>query len=855
MASTYELVIQAVDQTTRPLNKIEKNLRDIDRQVKGTTGLLKTAGAALAAFVTGGTIRNIVQIGARFEDLRDTLTSVTGSVETGAKAFRGIQQFATQTQFGVEELTQTYIKLAGAGITPTTKLLTTFTDAAAVTTDQLGTLQAITDLFSRTTSGGLGLEELNRLADRGVPVFAILQEKLGLARLEVSEFGKTAEGARKITEALAQGIDERFGGATQSKLDNTSTAMSNFAISVRNTADDIAKELNPAITDVLNQMTALITANKTIAKEIGVGLGDAVKGSAAAVRFLADNFDILRNAVFTAIGAAALNQAFLFFTTLRANAAASGGLIKALGGGIRRLGTSIPILSSVLSLLGRLGPIGAIITALVGTFTYFQDTLVNVGNTTASLGEVAKAVFNLLGDAAQRALNFAIEKFNNFKSSFGSVFEILQKVTKAAFNSIINSVIATFVVIRDTVYNLPKVFRQTFSAIGELATVFGDFLYKKLTLQDAELDFTAAFAKAFAKVEPIVSTNLKEIFAVDRLAQISDGLGEILKSGVEAATPAFQAVTTAIEAQIQADRARLETIKQVNVEQTSTNQLFEDAGKNIIPTVTNSTALLTEENKKAAKSVKAVESAYSKFLGRAQDIIFAGINQENNFKRLNDQYAAGVVSAKLYEQALRLLADDGFDPATQKLIEMGLETDEVTKQMMEKFERASESIATDLARNLAQGKTSLNDFKSFFSKILEDIAAEVIKQRVTKPFVDQVTGFITGGLNSGGGGGGFLDKAISFGKSLFGGRANGGPVTGGSPYVVGERGPELFVPNTTGSIVPREEMGGSNNANITFNIQAFDTKDAVQTLVENRDIITAIVSDSFNKQGRRGIIS
>jgi hypothetical protein len=48
---------------------------------------------------------------------------------------------------------------------------------------------------------------------------------------------------------------------------------------------------------------------------------------------------------------------------------------------------------------------------------------------------------------------------------------------------------------------------------------------------------------------------------------------------------------------------------------------------------------------------------------------------------------------------------------------------------------------------------------------------------------------------------------------------------------------------------------GGNTANITFNINAFDTKDAVQTLVENRDTITAIVSDSFNKQGRRGIIS
>ena len=48
------------------------------------------------------------------------------------------------------------------------------------------------------------------------------------------------------------------------------------------------------------------------------------------------------------------------------------------------------------------------------------------------------------------------------------------------------------------------------------------------------------------------------------------------------------------------------------------------------------------------------------------------------------------------------------------------------------------------------------------------------------------------------------------------GRAVGGPVSGGSPYIVGERGPELFVPGSSGSIIPNNRMGGSN-INITVN--------------------------------------
>lgn len=57
----------------------------------------------------------------------------------------------------------------------------------------------------------------------------------------------------------------------------------------------------------------------------------------------------------------------------------------------------------------------------------------------------------------------------------------------------------------------------------------------------------------------------------------------------------------------------------------------------------------------------------------------------------------------------------------------------------------------------------------------------------------------------GGKGGGIL-------SSLFGGiagaRANGGPVSGGSSYLVGERGPELFTPSVSGAIVPNNKMGG-----------------------------------------------
>jgi len=53
-------------------------------------------------------------------------------------------------------------------------------------------------------------------------------------------------------------------------------------------------------------------------------------------------------------------------------------------------------------------------------------------------------------------------------------------------------------------------------------------------------------------------------------------------------------------------------------------------------------------------------------------------------------------------------------------------------------------------------------------------------------------------------------------------RAAGGPVSGGSPYIVGERGPELFVPGSSGSIVPNGRMGGMQIGQLTVQYNAMN---------------------------------
>ena len=57
-------------------------------------------------------------------------------------------------------------------------------------------------------------------------------------------------------------------------------------------------------------------------------------------------------------------------------------------------------------------------------------------------------------------------------------------------------------------------------------------------------------------------------------------------------------------------------------------------------------------------------------------------------------------------------------------------------------------------------------------------------------------------------------------------RAEGGPVTAGSPYIVGEKGPEMFMPKSSGTIIPNNKMSGTKviqntMPNITIHVGAF----------------------------------
>ncbi|SNS16751.1 hypothetical protein SAMN06295912_10277 [Sphingomonas laterariae] len=119
--------------------------------------------------------------------------------------------------------------------------------------------------------------------------------------------------------------------------------------------------------------------------------------------------------------------------------------------------------------------------------------------------------------------------------------------------------------------------------------------------------------------------------------------------------------------------------------------------------------------------------------------------------------------------------------------------------------KAGDMIETALGRAIRTGKLGFDDLKRVALAAMTEIAASAIRTGI-------------GGANGGG------TNLLSIGAQLLGalglpGRATGGPVAPGAAYLVGERGPELFVPTASGRIEPMS-MGAAKEVRVAISINA-----------------------------------
>lgn len=223
-----------------------------------------------------------------------------------------------------------------------------------------------------------------------------------------------------------------------------------------------------------------------------------------------------------------------------------------------------------------------------------------------------------------------------------------------------------------------------------------------------------------------------------------------------------------------------------------------------------------EANAKLESSVKALkksEETRNATIQKGVDFVDTFTEAEDTLKEtqlgLNAAFAEGKINADEYQMATEKI---GLE--MKRLDPMFASTEAAAR-------KAGDAVADVLAEAVVKGKLDADALKNIFANLVQQLIAEAIKTFVIRKIMSSVFGGLAGGgsVNSGG----FTDGG------QFSGLAGGGKIparAGGGPVLVGERGPELFIPHSGGVIRNNHDtknlMGGGSPVNVyqTINVDA-----------------------------------
>jgi phage-related minor tail protein len=246
-----------------------------------------------------------------------------------------------------------------------------------------------------------------------------------------------------------------------------------------------------------------------------------------------------------------------------------------------------------------------------------------------------------------------------------------------------------------------------------------------------------------------------------------------------------------------------------------------------------------------AQEVLAIQFRHADAIKKINDI--ENLGAEAREKALAEQLGLANQEMDLAQQRFVLMNrvrigtfGQGFTEAAYQSVNNAMTAFKAGQQT---FDVLMNSMEGAITRFVQTGKLS---FKDLARSIISDIIAIQMRAQISRLFsVFGSTGVpLTTGPN-------LVQQELgpSFNRYLSGAlpQAEGGPVSGGLPYMVGERGPELFVPQRSGAIVPTHQLAGMMGGGQTINyngpfiqqMSAIDTQSGVQFLAQNKQAVWA----------------
>jgi hypothetical protein len=385
-------------------------------------------------------------------------------------------------------------------------------------------------------------------------------------------------------------------------------------------------------------------------------------------------------------------------------------------------------------------------------------------------------------------------------------------------------------------------------AIGRLNRTIGadpdkvrDLGVDLVYLNDGSLDVNETFLNTIDRIKAIKDPAEKAKVAAQLLGKGWQDMAELIELGADDLKRSLDSVSSSKII----DESEVRKAKEFRAAQDNLKDVMEDLaleiGESLVPALADLLEL-------ASDFAGAEAPGGGSWFGHVMDasVLFANVIQKGPYQAFKDLYGEVEITDeelfKVAEQMYRAripaqeLNDDledltlvvsATDAAFEALKgELKLEgavldakamLDQLKEKAVEAFNGADGALS-EYEQSLVDAKLKVLDLAEMIT--LTDSQKNQIRVLVDTGELERAIGLI--GII---GAGGYTPELNAM--RFRGARASGGPVAGGSSYLVGERGPELFTPGTSGNITPNNALGGGG---ITVNVNGGDPNSIVRAL-------------------------
>lgn len=444
---------QSVNLSAQEIERVNSTLMSFAADVAA-------AGAALSVGFTAplvGLATEAINLAGSFQQAEIGFSTMMHSAQNAGQFLNELKSFAASSPFEFPELLDASRRLMAMGFEASAviPIMRTVGDAVAGLGGNAQTIDRITlALGQMQAKGRVSAQEMNQLAEAGIPAWQSLADAIGVS---IPEAMRRAErGAITATQAIPailQGMQEHFGGMMTAQMNTVAGQWSNFKDNLSFIVADIGRALLPFADMVLSVATPILSMLRDVAAGFAE-LPQPVQGVIVGLAALA-----------AAVGPLAL--AFAGFT---ASVAAVGGALGTSGiAGI--LGALAPIL----------GPLAIAITA-AGAAWYAWDSIPAVRESVAGLWEALTGFWNETLRPFLETLAAGALAFESFAASvIGSGLEAAWEGLKAAGEALWTGIVAladalsplweAFGNVLDSLSPLLDPIRALATGLAEMATV------------------------------------------------------------------------------------------------------------------------------------------------------------------------------------------------------------------------------------------------------------------------------------------------------------------------------------------------------------------------------------------------